>query len=176
MADPAPSSPLGPARMALRAPALAVEEQAWTPKLYLEGPRPGPSLPAAGRYARIGGAVLLPTGPDIFLLVGDCRDVATLSSSFDLAVDVSDAWLQLAISGAAATGLLAKGSAIDLHPAQFPPGACAAAGFARLRTILWRLEAARFDLLVARSHARSLWEWLADATAEYGCLEQPAEG
>ena len=64
--------------------------------------------------------------------------------------------------------LLSKGSALDLHPRVFAPGACGTAGFARFRTILWHLpDGSRFDLFVGRSHAVALWEWLMEAAAEY---------
>ena len=76
----------------------------------------------------------------------------------------------LVIKGERAADLLAKGSALDLHPKYFPVGACGAAGYARLRTILWKTSAMEFELLVGRSYARSLWEWLIDAAAEYGCV------
>ncbi|MCC7047428.1 MAG: hypothetical protein IT562_12020 [Alphaproteobacteria bacterium] len=176
MADSFRASPIGNGRSSLRGPRLAIEEQDWTPVTYLEGAPAGRSLPTAGRFARLGSAVLLPTGPDIYLLIGAHSDAAAIPESFDLAVDQSDAWSQLAIIGPEAAAVLAKGSALDLHPRHFPTGACAAAGFARLRAVLWRSDAERFDLLIGRSHARSLWEWLADATLEYGCAGSADDG
>ena len=124
------------------------------------GPR---SLPQPGRFASSAGTVLIPTGPAAWLCVGAAPDPA----AFALAVDVSGAWTQLLIAGSAATALLAKGCALDLHPAHFPPGACAAAGFVRLRTIIWRPQFDRFHMLVGRSYTRALWEWLEDAAAEF---------
>jgi heterotetrameric sarcosine oxidase gamma subunit len=61
---------------------------------------------------------------------------------------------------------MAKGCAIDLHPRAFPIHACAAAGFAGTRTIIRRADAEGFELLIGRSHALSLWEWLVDAATE----------
>ena len=50
----------------------------------------------------------------------------------------------------------------------FAAGACCATGFARMRVVLWRPEVeARYEMLVGRSYALSLWHWLIDAAAQY---------
>jgi heterotetrameric sarcosine oxidase gamma subunit len=121
-------------------------------------------LPASGRCEN-GASVLLPVGPDIWFLLADAP--APTEGAFDLALDMTGAWTRIAISGANASVLLAKGCAIDLHPRMFAAGACAAAGFAGMRTAIWRTEAGGFELLVGRSYALSLWEWLVDAASEY---------
>jgi len=40
---------------------------------------------------------------------------------------------------------------------------------ARMRVVLWRSSMeSRYEMLVGRSHALSLWSWLIDAAVEYG--------
>ena len=128
------------------------------------------ALPATGRSFGNANAALLGIGPSIWLLV--CSPPATcpaaVARAFAAAIDVSHAFTCIRIAGEKAQELIAKGCALDLHPRHFPPGACAAAGFADMRVILWRAQDdAHFDLFVSRSYARSLWKWLQDATEQY---------
>jgi heterotetrameric sarcosine oxidase gamma subunit len=159
----------------LVSPVLHLEQLSDSRIVHLEGARPGQaldtfiapfgarSLPEAGRFVSSANGVLIPVGPAIWLCLGPWPD----PTAFALSLDVSGAWTQLVIAGSEAARVLAKGCALDLHPARFPPGACAAAGFARLRTIIWRPEQDRFHMLVGRSYARALWEWLEDAAAQF---------
>jgi sarcosine oxidase subunit gamma len=83
--------------------------------------------------------------------------------------DQSDARIVIRIAGPRAREALAKGVPIDLHPRAFAPGdtACTVAGLIAVQ--LWQLdEAPGYDLLVARSFAADLWEWLVAASAEFG--------
>jgi sarcosine oxidase subunit gamma len=153
---------------------LRLDEAPAAPLLHLEGPGAGAAaalglaaLPPPGRAARIGSAVLLPVGPGTFLLLGGDKPAESLTRDFAPVLDMTDAWTRLSLSGANAKTLLAKGSALDLHDRHFPVDACAAAGFARLRVVLWRRGEMSYDLLVGRSYALSLWDWLMDAAAEY---------
>jgi heterotetrameric sarcosine oxidase gamma subunit len=154
---------------------LSLREQPGGIITQLEGCRPGPALtlclaaldiaelPAPGR-CETGANLLLPVGPAIWLLLADVPP--PMEGAFDLALNVTGAWTRIAIGGAQAPALMAKGCAIDLHPRGFPAGACAAAGFAHMRTIIWRTRQG-FELLVGRSYALSLWQWLVAAASEY---------
>jgi len=136
--------------------------------LHLEGGRASDTLPAAGYSTPMPRADLLSIGPDIYWLLGHPDDAASLVSSFAACLDVTDAWAGLRISGPNATAVLAKGTAVDLHPRAFPERRCAVTGFAQLRAVLWRPgEELDYDLYVGRSYASSLWDWLAYAVAEY---------
>jgi sarcosine oxidase, subunit gamma len=166
---------------------VAIGERAGSTLLHLEGAPAGAdleavladlgiaTLPVPGTSGGTEGAAILCVGPAAWLVVlpegarsSRLSLAGAVGRAFEVALDMSHAWTRLGIAGAMATELLSKGSALDLHPRMFPPGACAAAGFARLRTILWRsLDGARFDLFVGRSHAVALWEWLTEAAAEY---------
>lgn len=168
--------------------ALALSERTGSRLLHLERARHGDELdavlaalslsapPSLGQSGGRDGTWLLGLGPAIWLLVLEPPAVVppalTLSGAmrlaFAAALDASHAHTRIEIAGAKADELIAKGCALDLHPRRFPPGACAAAGFAGMRTILWRAPGGdRFDLFVGRSYAVSLWEWLLDAAAEY---------
>jgi heterotetrameric sarcosine oxidase gamma subunit len=142
----------------------------------LEGRRHGvtaATLPAAGCCLADGAGLLLSIGPDVYLHLGRERDCATLLAQFNAVVDVSSAWAHLAYAGPKAVEVLRKGCAIDLHPRMFPAGACCATGFARTRVVLWRPSMeARYEMLVGRSYARSLWCWLIEAAAQYGAPQR----
>lgn len=154
---------------------LWVRERAGGSITHLEGPRPGQALtgclvalgisdlPPPGSSAG-GTNRLLPIGSGIWLLHAEAPP--PLQEAFEVAIDVTGAWTRIAIGGAGAPALMAKGCALDLHPRAFPIDACAGAGFAGMRTIIRRAEDG-FELLVGRSYALSLWEWLVDAAAEY---------
>ncbi len=158
---------------------------------HLEGPLEGEalaailaqlglgSLPPAGKSGGSAGRRLLSIGPAIWLLVEsaaappapDLRGL--LARAFEVALDASHGWLRLRVGGRRCRELLAKGCALDLHPREFPPGACAATAFARMRTIVWRSpEASGFELFVGRSYGASLMHWLVEAAEEYGLEPQ----
>jgi heterotetrameric sarcosine oxidase gamma subunit len=160
---------------------VEIYEDSGSAIVHLEAPRPGQGLaafleglglmdlPAPGRSGGGEGGQLLSIGPSIWLFVGEPRAAGiSFGEAFDAAVDISDGWTRLVVSGKRSTELLAKGCALDFHPSRFRPGSCAATGFARMRTIVWRSLDARFDLFVGRSYALSLWDWLAEAALEFG--------
>jgi sarcosine oxidase subunit gamma len=149
--------------------------------LHLEGRRLGvgvadATLPAAGRCISDDAGLLLSIGPDVWFRVGTVDDTAAWTARFEAVVDVSSGWSCLALEGPKAVALLRKGCAVDLHERMFPPGSCCATGMARMRVVLWRpgIES-RYEMLVGRSYALSLWSWLIDAAAEY-CPQQTKEG
>jgi len=144
---------------------------------YLEGPRSSAAeFPSVGRSVGDERERLLGVGPDAWLLVAEDGATTGLGfdfDRFDVAVDQSHAWTGLSIRGPNALAVLAKGCVLDLDPQQFSSGACATTGFAHMRVVLWRpSEESRYDLLVGRSYAFSLWEWLSEATLEFGCEER----
>lgn len=155
-----------------RGEGLSMEVCPPTPIVHLESPREGvnaPMLPAAGQCISHDGAVLLSIGPGTYLRIGGNDDYAMLDARFTVAVDVGSAWTNIAIAGARAVELLRKGCAVDLHPRAFSAGACCSTGLAGMRAVLWRPRTGdRYELLVARSYAQSLWSWLLDAAAPYG--------
>ena len=137
-------------------------------------------LPSIGTSAAASGAFLLGIGPGLWLLIAFENAPpdfpgAKLEAAFEVAVETGDAWTQFAISGSASRDLLAKGCALDLHPSAFREGGCAVTRFAQLRCVLHNMGAT-YRLLVGRSYAVSLSEWLIEAAAEFRLeLKPPAE-
>lgn len=80
---------------------------------------------------------------------------------------VTDSRVAIAVQGQAAVPLLAKGCALDLHPAHFAIDRCAIARFARIPLLITRTRHDGYQLTVCRSQAVYLWRWLLDASAEF---------
>ena len=82
--------------------------------------------------------------------------------------DLSASRAIIEITGPRGRALLEKGCGLDLHPRAFAPGQCAQTVFAKLPVIIDQLSAApAYRLLVRRSAARWLTEWLIDAAEEF---------
>lgn len=117
-------------------------------------------------------------GPDEWLIVTAPGKEAAIETSLDKGlaglhasvVDLSDNYTVLRLSGSKARWVLAKGWPVDLHPRSFGPGQCAQSHLAHANVVLWQIDdAPSYRLIVRRSFARYLWEWLLDASLEVGC-------
>ena len=111
-------------------------------------------------------------GPDQWLIVASAADAANLVQSLAAvapsAVDVSDLRAEFELTGPHATDVLRKGCGIDLHPRAFRPGDCAMTALARVRAGIRQIdERPGYRILVERSVAAYLWDWLVDAMREY---------
>ena len=71
------------------------------------------------------------------------------------------------VAGPRARALLGKGASLDLHPSRFGPGRCAAAGFGKIRVVIWQRGPELFSMHVGRSFARSFWDWAVDVALEW---------
>jgi sarcosine oxidase subunit gamma len=135
-------------------------------------------LPDVGEMQMAGRSFLLGAGFERWLLIAEervaARTLGHLDDAFEIALEAGDAWMQFAISGSAALDLLAKGCALDLHPRVFSKDMCATTRFAQVRCVLFR-AANSHRLLVGRSYAVSLAEWLVEAAQEFG-LELGEQG
>ncbi|MCY3623999.1 MAG: sarcosine oxidase, gamma subunit family protein [Gammaproteobacteria bacterium] len=114
-------------------------------------------------------------GPDEWLLVVEGEDGSdvearlrdALNGRFSL-TDVSGAQVQLELSGPDVGKVLQKSSPYDFHPRNFPPRRCAHTVFAKATALVAAREDGAFDIVLRRSYADYLMQWLADAGAEYG--------
>jgi sarcosine oxidase subunit gamma len=122
-------------------------------------------------------------GPDEWLIEApQDRAEALLTSlhsalaGFDSSVtDISGGIISLALCGEHASDLLAKGCTLDLHPDDFKAGECAQTGLAKANVLIARLaEPQRFQLLVRRTFADYLVQWLHHAGREFdiGFMQQ----
>ena len=111
-------------------------------------------------------------GPDQWLIVAAPADVTllmpALSAAAHSAVDVSDLRAEFELAGPRAVDVLRKGCGIDLHPRVFSPGDCALTLLGRVRVALCQTdERPGYRVLVERSVAPYLWDWLVDAMREF---------
>jgi sarcosine oxidase subunit gamma len=115
-------------------------------------------------------------GPDEWMLVGDNMESAGLAPELAAKLadqhvainDVSGGLVCYRLLGAAARRLLTKGCTLDLHPGVFGPGQCAQTGLAKAGVLIRPLpDNSGYDLIVRRSFADYLWQWLLRAGREY---------
>jgi len=111
-------------------------------------------------------------GPDQWLIVVPPADASMLMPALFAAarsaVDVSDLRAEFELAGPHAIDVLRKGCGVDLHPRVFTTGDCAVTSLARVRVALRQIdEPPGYRLLVERSVAPYLWDWLVDAMREF---------
>lgn len=87
-----------------------------------------------------------------------------LHSQVASVVQTSGGQTVLSIEGDSARELLAKGCPLDLHPRSFRIGQCAQTHVEKVPVLL-RPIAGGIELVVRRSFADSLWQWLETVTA-----------
>jgi len=115
-------------------------------------------------------------GPDWWQLRCHSRALADhlLDKADDTLVavtDISDAYVAICLSGSRVRDVLAKAATIDLHQEAFPVDSVARTLLGRVTVIVTCTKAdsgGAFDIVVSRSNARFLWNWLIDAAREYG--------
>ena len=145
--------------------------------------RPGAGINPARFESQTG--IVLPTGPqektdheriiywlapNDWLLVNPTTDAESIKSALrdsasgatTIVTDVTDAWSIIDISGEDAAARLAEGCSVDFHDEVFPPGRYALTRLQHFSIIIHRMDnTPRFRILVDRSVARFLWDWLA---------------
>ncbi len=131
---------------------------------------------SANTVAGAGHDAVLWLGPDEWLLVTregrQTKAEAALRAALDgqhaSIVDTSDARTTIRLHGTRARDVLAKGCPLDLHPRVFGPGQCAQTILARVDVLIHqRDDVPTYDIHVACSFARHLWDWLVDAAKEF---------
>ena len=91
-----------------------------------------------------------------------------LRSTHSLAIDVSDRWTVINISGNKVTDVLSKGTFIDLDNSVFGEGSCAQTTLWSVNVIIYKINSKpSFDLFVDSTMATFLWEWLEHSSKEY---------
>lgn len=142
----------------------------------------GVAPPASPAIVQAKDASLIWSGPDQFLILTPpafaSRDTEFRNALKDAAAitDLSHARVLLHLSGSKCRNMLAKVCSLDLHPAEFPPGAAAATSLDHTNAVLWRDRvgaADSFNLLIFATFAETLCGALIDAAAEYGIQVEP---
>ncbi|GJE73798.1 MULTISPECIES: sarcosine oxidase subunit gamma [Methylorubrum] len=134
----------------------------------------GLSLPEPGAALFSGETGLVWSGPDQWLALaparGDLDGLGAALQNLAAVADQSDGRAVLRLSGPDARRVLEKGVSVDLHPRAFAAGRTAVTAVAHIGVQLWqRDDRPTYELAVARSFAGSLWSWLEEAAAEFGC-------
>jgi sarcosine oxidase subunit gamma len=138
----------------------------------------GVELPAAAStYVKNADTTVIWLGPDEWLVTGtalagpelEARLREAVAPHGGAAVDVSGQRTTLRLRGAHSRDVLAKGSALDLHPRAFGEGTAAQTMLGQAGVILLAVNATGGDyrILVRSSFARYLADWLLDAAGEY---------
>ncbi|WP_227993033.1 sarcosine oxidase subunit gamma [Shewanella sp. YLB-07] len=83
-------------------------------------------------------------------------------------VNVSGGQTVLSLSGANALQVLHKSTPYDVHERNFPVGKVVTTVFAKTQVIIRRTGPESWELTVRRSFAAYVWQWLTDASKEYG--------
>jgi len=115
-----------------------------------------------------GGFDLRSAGPgQWFAVVPAGVDQAAPFGANVFVVDQSHGRVLIRISGAPVRNVLAKGTAIDLHPDHFAIGAATTTLIGHISVNLCRTGEDEFELLVLRGFAESLWHELESMSAEF---------
>jgi len=135
----------------------------------------GAALPDPNAWAAYETAQVLWQAYDEWLIVTPDGRQNALASSLRHALsdvhcaitDVSDLRAAFELRGERARDVLQKGCALDLHPRAFGANGCATTALARVRVTIRQTDPATYELLVERSYAAYLWDWLTDAALEF---------
>jgi sarcosine oxidase subunit gamma len=111
-------------------------------------------------------------GPDEWLCVSVGQDAKSkfesarraLAGLHGTVTDVSSGYTMLKLSGSGSADVLAKGCGLDLHSRAFGPGQCAQTLIAKCPVLIEHPD--EFRIIVRRSYADYLWQWLLDAARQ----------
>ena len=116
-----------------------------------------------------------PYGPGQWFVVGDAplsaADIsgkATLLAGKASIADQGHGRVRIGISGASVEAVLAKGTAVDLDPANFAIGRSAMTLIGHISALITRTGADSFELMVLRGFAENLWDELLQMSLEFG--------
>ena len=126
------------------------------------------TVPCRSVVARDRAALWL--GPDEWLVLapdGETGLAQAAASAIASVVDVSHRQVAIGIAGPQAAWCINACNALDLELRAFPVGACTRTLFGKAEIVLWRTDAERFHIEVARSSAAYVWQCLELARQEF---------
>jgi len=141
-------------------------------------------LPLVANTMRGGPISIFWLGPDEWLIVTRAGHGAALAvslgdtvSDFHASVnELHGGQIALRLSGPRSVEILAKGCTLDLHARSFAAGDCAQTGLGKANVLIGKVsEDPVFDVIVRRSFAEYLANWLKTAGAEFGVRFSMAE-
>ena len=135
----------------------------------------GSALPEhTGRSVQTELGLLMRTGPEEFVLVGDDATDrtallrTTIAADIGAVTDLSQARCRIRISGAKCRSTLGKLFALDLRESAFPIGDVALTGTHHVPSMLHRLGSDAFDIYVFSTYAHDQLGTMLDAALEHG--------
>jgi sarcosine oxidase subunit gamma len=135
----------------------------------------GVAAPAPGRTANGNGLVIQWCGHLQYYAISEGRnegalyqELKTRLKSFASVSDQSHGRVVIVVAGPKARALLAKGSAVDFHPREFPVGAAAATQMAHVGVHVSCPAADRYEVSLFRGFSEHFWEWLTEQAEEFG--------
>jgi sarcosine oxidase subunit gamma len=136
--------------------------------------------PHTGKTVQTELGLLMRTGPEEFVLVGDDATDRTallrtsIGADTGAVTDLSHARCRIHIEGAQCRTTLNKLFALDLRESAFAIGDVALTGTHHVPSMLHRLGADAFDLYVFSTYAHDQLSTVLDAALEYGVALQPS--
>jgi sarcosine oxidase subunit gamma len=144
----------------------------------------GTPLPTIANTTRVAGDIVVYwLGPDEWLAVTPGEREQPIADALRSALEgvhssvtqVTGGQTILVLRGAHVRDLLAKGCPFDLHSPAFRAGACAQTHLAKAGVLLRPLGEDGIEIVVRRSFADYLYQWLETAAAEYGWVHATPE-
>jgi methylglutamate dehydrogenase subunit D len=128
--------------------------------------------PAANRAISKGDLTVLWHGPGQWLIVRApggaalTHELAALCGDTAAVVDLGHARTALRFEGEGVRDVLARGSSIDLRPANFVPGACALSALGKIGALLHAVAPEAIDVYLPRTYSQAFIEWLKHAAPD----------
>ncbi len=125
--------------------------------------------------AALGGYTAQWAGPEQYFVLAESRGEGALYrelraklSGLASVSDQSHGRVILRVAGPKARAVLAKGTPVDLHPADFPVGKSVLTQMAHVGVHLTRVAGDAYDVSVFRGFSESFWEWITEQAEEFG--------
>jgi heterotetrameric sarcosine oxidase gamma subunit len=152
--------------LAERRPGEILQVSTWTDATEIGGI----ALPAANRASTTGAITSICIGPRRWLLVGGGA-AGLMAGSGAVLVDQSHSRALVRVAGPRHRDILAKGTGVDVG--RFEQGAAAVTLLGHVSVVLHAVTEDAVDVYAPRSLALTLWEWLLEASSEYGYTVAP---